>query len=38
MKKIYYKPVAKQDKDFAWIDIVLGLIVIALIGAFIWLN
>lgn len=38
MKKIYYKPVAKKDKDFAWVDVVLGLIVIAAIGVFIWLN
>lgn len=38
MKKIYYKPVAKQDKDLTWIDIVFGLIFIALIGALVWLN
>ena len=38
MKKIYYKPIAKQDKDHTWVGIVLGLIAVILLGAFIWLN
>ena len=38
MKKVYYKPVAKQDKDFTWIDTVLIILFIVLIGVMIWLS